>query len=258
MFIGRLLHDLSVPCAVASGLLWNLQMYVDGVCPDNQWHFPYKSAPSLLAIQAAVRHQLRVSEDPFSRLGSSRSTAASAPSAGNIAPKPISPYLYTAALLPKAALQDLEARERRTRGSPGAPRTGRLLKAKALLEAIANKGSKGVEGPPPVTQTDTRPLPTHQGTTDSNGEGPAITASKRNRRQPWNNKCPSCCCCCMRSHPSPRSALLRNMLPSSVYETALRRPPSLCLGLWVSCMSHKPCVKMYIYSWMHICTTSWV
>ncbi|KAL8439823.1 hypothetical protein Efla_004349 [Eimeria flavescens] len=123
------------------GLLWNLQMYVDGVCPDNRWFFAYKSGPSLLAVQEVVRHQLdALSEDPFRRVSPRRSTQAvpGVPVERDGTPSPICSSLYTAALLPPGALQALESRERAAAASRGVPYSQRLVRARALLEDVAN------------------------------------------------------------------------------------------------------------------------
>ena len=147
-------------------------MYIDGVCPDNQWHFPYKAPPSLLAVHAAVQRQMNLSVDPFSRLNKRSDDASSAP-------PPVLQCLYTAALLPKSSLQAIEARERRSRGLPGAPLAIKLLRARSLLEAVALQQRKDVLGGPSTVQPEFRCEPADDGLKDSNGEPPIITASKR-------------------------------------------------------------------------------
>lgn len=127
------------------GLLWNLQTYVDGICPDNLWYFTYTSAPSLLAIRDVVQQQLRTTDgDPFSRLPpESFGTAKEASNTKYIArsdtPQPVPQWLYSAALLPKSALEALYAREKQTEGLPEAPFAKQLLKARAFLEALLDK-----------------------------------------------------------------------------------------------------------------------
>lgn len=127
------------------GLLWNLQTYVDGICPDNLWYFTYTSAPSLLAIRDVVQQQLRTTDsDPFSRLPLGSFVAAKEASntqyiARSETPQPVPQWLYSAALLPKSALKALYAREQQTESLSEAPFAKQLLKARAFLEALLDK-----------------------------------------------------------------------------------------------------------------------
>lgn len=155
-------------------------MYVDGVCPENDWHFPYESAPSLLAVWATVRRQRQAPHDPFSRLSSRRgngSTNASTP-----ASRPVSPSLYTAALLTRDALQTLEARELCARENQQAGCAGRLLKARELLEAVAKtrKNCKASQGMPPMEDVE-RGMTTAGKTAEVSKGEPVIKASKQGR-----------------------------------------------------------------------------
>ncbi|KAL8449859.1 hypothetical protein Emed_002822 [Eimeria media] len=127
--------------AYLHGLLWNLQMYVDGVCPDNQWHYPFSSGPSPSAVQEVVHLQLHAEgKDPFSRLFTRcrTKTAPAVPAGADNTPQPISQCLYTAALLPPEALQDLEVRERAAAADGAPPHAKRLIQARALLETAVN------------------------------------------------------------------------------------------------------------------------
>lgn len=148
-------------------------MYVDGVCPNLEWYFPYKSAPSLLAIHAVVQRQLKSSEDPFSRLCCGGPTSAGV---SINACRPVSQCLYTAALIPKAGLQALEIRERRVRGPPGAPLARRLLKARVLLEAVAAQRTDKGCGPPSSVQNNLQSGSELKGGGNNDAAVPLITA----------------------------------------------------------------------------------
>lgn len=165
--------------AYLHGLLWNLQMYVDGVCPDNEWHFLYKSAPSLLAVQAAVRRQLEASEDAFSRLSSRSTSCLAAPVSATVShtPRPISPFLYTASLLPPGALHVLKACEQRLAVAPGASCTQRLMEARAWLKAAAKEEQPSGPQRPPPAETGTEEATGDHGTADSSDKEPTINAS---------------------------------------------------------------------------------
>ncbi|XP_026194123.1 uncharacterized protein LOC34617363 [Cyclospora cayetanensis] len=156
-------HEAEKTAAYLKGLLWNLQMYIDGICPNNFWHFPFDSAPSLLAIQAEVQRQLRgnTAEGRFSNSPAPEAAAEdSASLEQQAAPKPVPQSLYTAALLSQEALHALESRERCSKellgGPPGgtraAPLARRLLMARALLETVASPQ----EDSSPQTQTESQ------------------------------------------------------------------------------------------------------
>lgn len=157
-------------------------MYVDGVCPNLEWYFPYKSAPSLLAVHAVVQQQLESSKDPFSRLRCNKPTSAGA---STNACRPISQCLYTAALVPKSGLHALEIRERRARGLPEAPFAQRLLKARALLEAVAEQRKSEGDAAPSNVQNNLQSSAQLKGAKNNDAEVPQVTAGTERLSSRW-------------------------------------------------------------------------
>ncbi|KAL8455831.1 hypothetical protein Emag_000405 [Eimeria magna] len=162
-----------------SGLLWNLHMYVDGVCPDNQWHYPFSSGPSPSAVQEVVHLQLHSEDkDPFSRLFTRCRTKAvpAVPDGTGKTPLPISQSLYTAALLPPEALQDLDIQERAAAADGAAPHSKRLTQARALLEAAVHIKRLRQRQGEHSADTEGHSARTSEGGAKGSTTGPSITA----------------------------------------------------------------------------------
>ncbi|KAL8436676.1 hypothetical protein ACSSS7_001501 [Eimeria intestinalis] len=165
--------------AYLHGLLWNLHMYVDGVCPDNYWHYPFSSGPSPSAVQEVVRLQLHAEgRDPFSRLipRCHTKTAPAVPVGTDNTPQPISQCLYTAALLPPEALHDLDIRERAAAADRTASHARLLVQARALLEAaVYAKRLRKRQGQDP-TETEEHSACDSQAEDNGSSKRPRITA----------------------------------------------------------------------------------
>ncbi|KAL8271989.1 hypothetical protein Esti_004113 [Eimeria stiedai] len=190
----------------ASGLLWNLHMYVDGVCPDNQWHYPFSSGPFPSAVQEVVHLQLHAEgDDPFSRLfpRCRTKTAPAVPVGADNTPQPIPQCLYTAALLPPEALQDLDMRERAAAADGTASHSKRLVQARALLEAAVEMKRLRKHPAQDPAETEGHSACTSQAGADVSTKQPTITADEvllatqllKREHQPDILRCPESQAC---------------------------------------------------------------